>query len=48
MDNIWITKYLLSGNPDRLRVATNQYLINYGTREEPRFGIAGQGEFMHV
>ena len=33
-DNVWMTKYLLSGNPDRIKVALNHYLVNRGSRDE--------------
>ncbi len=47
-DNIWMAKYLLSGNPDRRRVAHNHYLVNRGTREDPVFVVIRQGEFDRV
>lgn len=47
-DNIWMTKYLLSGNPDRMKVAHNHYLVNRGTRKKPIFEVASQGDFQRV
>lgn len=46
VDNIWMVKYLLTGNPDRVHVATKRYLINSGTRKTPLFGIVRQGQFI--
>ena len=47
-DNIWMTKYLLSGNPDRIRVALNHNLVNRGTRANPIFVVIRQGQFVRV
>ena len=47
-DNIWMTKYLLSGNPDRIRVALNHHLVNRGTRANPIFVVIRQGQFVRV
>lgn len=47
-DNVWMAKYLLSGNPDRMKVALNHYLVNRGSREEPLFVVIRQGEFTEL
>ena len=47
-DNVWMAKYLLSGNPDRIRVALNHYLVNRGSREEPAFVVIRQGQFVEA
>ncbi|MDH3639906.1 MAG: hypothetical protein OES09_15805 [Gammaproteobacteria bacterium] len=45
VDNIWMVRYLLTGNPDRVHVAPKRYLINRGTRKNPLFTIVRQGKF---
>ena len=43
-DNIWVVKHLLSGNPDRIRVALGRYLVNFGTQTQPVFAVRLRGE----
>ena len=47
-DNIWMTKYLLSGNPERIKVRLNHYLVNCGTKANPIFVVIRQGRFVRV
>lgn len=45
-DNIWMVRFMLNGNPDRVHVALQRYLINYGTKRSPLFGVVRQGSFV--
>ena len=47
-NNIWMAKYLLSGSPERIKVALNHYLVNRGTKAKPVFVVIRQGNFVRV
>ena len=47
-DNIGAAKHLLSGNPDRRKIAHNHYLVNRGTEENPVLVVIRQGQFIRV
>lgn len=47
-DNIWVAKYLLSGNADRKRAQVNRYIVNFGSRTNPVFAIRNMGEVKRI
>jgi hypothetical protein len=47
-DTIGAAKNMLTGNPDRIRLAHNHYVVNRGTKENPVFVLIRQGQFIRV